>query len=153
MARFNLNRDRLSPATRQLARRTASTAVTNPFESIVVRALETYQAFDEAIALIEDFPEPAQAAQRPMPAGGGVGMAATEAPRGLLFHRYEVDDDGLIRAPTSCRPRRRTSSPSRTICATWSRTTSTCRMTPDLALRAGDPQLRSLHLLRDPLSV
>jgi sulfhydrogenase subunit alpha len=96
MARFNLNRDRLAPATRQLAAAHGfDRSVTNPFESIVVRALETYQAFDEAIALIEAFPEPVRAAQA-LPAGGGVGMAATEAPRGLLFHRYEVDDDGLI---------------------------------------------------------
>ena len=26
----------------------------------------------------------------------GVGYGATEAPRGLLYHRYELDDDGTI---------------------------------------------------------
>ena len=97
MARFNLNRDRLSAATRELAAAHGfDRPVTNAFESIVVRALEVHQAFDEAIALIEEFEQPALAAH-PLPAAGGVGMAATEAPRGLLFHRYEVDDDGLIR--------------------------------------------------------
>jgi coenzyme F420-reducing hydrogenase alpha subunit len=97
MARFNLNRDRLSKATRQLAAAHGfDRLVSNPFESIVVRALETHQAFDEAIALIEDFLEPAQAAAV-LPARGGVAMAATEAPRGLLFHRYEVDEEGFVR--------------------------------------------------------
>ena len=61
----------------------------------MVRALEVFQAFDEAIRLIDDFIVPARAAEV-VPAGGGVGMAATEAPRGLLFHRYEVGEDGLI---------------------------------------------------------
>lgn len=96
MARYNLNRDRLSAATRRLAVDVGfDRVVDNAFESIVVRALEVFQAFDEAISLIENFVTPAQAAV-PVPAGGGVAMAATEAPRGLLFHRYEVADDGLI---------------------------------------------------------
>jgi coenzyme F420-reducing hydrogenase alpha subunit len=96
MARYNINRDRLSDATQTLAVDVGfDRVVDNPFESIVVRALEVFQAFDEAISLIEDFVTPAQAAVA-VPAGGGVGMAATEAPRGLLFHRYEVDDNGLI---------------------------------------------------------
>jgi coenzyme F420-reducing hydrogenase alpha subunit len=104
MARFNLNRDRLSPATRELAVACGfDRPVDNAFESIVVRALEVFQAFDEAIALIEDFVEPAQPAHS-LPAGGGVGMAATEAPRGLLFHRYEVDADGLIQRATIVPP-------------------------------------------------
>ncbi len=97
LARYNLNRDRLSPGTRRVAAAYGfDRAVTNPFESIVVRALETYQVFDEAIALITDFPEPGSAAQ-PLPGVSGVGRAATEAPRGILFHEYEVDEQGMIR--------------------------------------------------------
>ena len=96
MARYNLNRDRLSSATRKLACEVGfDRTIDNAFESIVVRALEVFQAFEEAIELIENMVVPARAAEV-VPAGGGVGMAATEAPRGLLFHRYEVGDDGLI---------------------------------------------------------
>ena len=32
----------------------------------------------------------------PVPEGGGVGTGATEAPRGLLFHRYRIDQEGSI---------------------------------------------------------
>jgi coenzyme F420-reducing hydrogenase alpha subunit len=104
MARFNLNRDRLAPATRELAAAHGfDRAVRNPFESIVVRALETFQAFDEAIGLIEEFPE-GDSACEPVPRGGGVAMAATEAPRGLLFHHYVVDDEGLIQHATIIPP-------------------------------------------------
>lgn len=104
MARYNLNRDRLSAATRSLAGASGfDRPVDNPFESIVVRALEVFQAFDEAIRLIEDFAPP-QGAAAELPAGGGVAIAATEAPRGLLFHRYEVGDDGFIRHATIIPP-------------------------------------------------
>ena len=97
MARYNLCRDLLSEDCRALAREAGfDREIDNPFESVVVRALEVFHAFDEAIRLIEDFQAPARAAA-PVPQGGGVGMAATEAPRGLLFHRYEIDAQGLIR--------------------------------------------------------
>jgi sulfhydrogenase subunit alpha len=33
-----------------------------------------------------------------VPARPGVGHGVSEAPRGLLYHRYEIDDGGLIRA-------------------------------------------------------
>jgi coenzyme F420-reducing hydrogenase alpha subunit len=32
----------------------------------------------------------------PCPPRAGVGYGATEAPRGTLFHRYELDDEGCI---------------------------------------------------------
>lgn len=96
MARYNLNRQQLSPATRELAADAGvDQVVNNPFKSIVIRALEVFYAFDEAIALIENYQPPASAAEE-LPHGGGIGMAATEAPRGLLFHRYEIDAQGLI---------------------------------------------------------
>lgn len=96
LARYNQCRQSLSAATRELATATGfDRAIDNPFESIVVRALEVFYAFDEAIRLIQDYVEPEQAAIS-LPNKAGVGMAATEAPRGLLFHRYEVDEEGLI---------------------------------------------------------
>ncbi len=98
MARYNLCRDKLSPATRQLASAAGfDRTVDNAFESVVIRSLEVFYAFDEAIRLIEEFVEPAQAAVA-LPQRAGVGMAVTEAPRGLLFHRYEVDEEGLIKS-------------------------------------------------------
>ena len=97
MARYNLCRDKLSPATRQLASAAGfDREVDNAFESVVIRSLEVFYAFDEAISLIEEFVAPAQASVT-LPKRPGIGMAATEAPRGLLFHRYEIDEEGLIK--------------------------------------------------------
>ena len=47
--------------------------------------------------MIADY-EPPDPAATPLTPAAGVGTGATEAPRGLLFHRYEIGDDGAIRA-------------------------------------------------------
>ncbi|MFO7959805.1 MAG: Ni/Fe hydrogenase subunit alpha [Nitriliruptoraceae bacterium] len=95
-ARFNLNADRLPQAIAELAAEVGcAEAVTNPFRSIVVRAIETAYAFDEALRLIEAYERPAEPAVAIEPVAG-TGHGATEAPRGILYHRYTLDDDGLI---------------------------------------------------------
>ena len=69
----------------------------NPFRSIVVRAVEVVYAVEEALRIIDAYERP----QKPftdVPARPGVGHGVSEAPRGLLYHRYEIDDGGLIRA-------------------------------------------------------
>ncbi|QKT11645.1 Ni/Fe hydrogenase subunit alpha [Rhodococcus sp. W8901] len=95
LARFTLNSDHLSP----LAGRAATAAglgdeCRNPYRSIVVRAVEVLYAVEEALRLIEEYerPEPAVA----MEARPGVGHGVSEAPRGLLYHRYRIGDDALI---------------------------------------------------------
>ena len=67
----------------------------NPFQSIVVRAVELVQACDEALAIIEGYEQPDAPAVEVDPRCA-VGHGATEAPRGLLYHRYEIDQDGTI---------------------------------------------------------
>jgi coenzyme F420-reducing hydrogenase alpha subunit len=96
MARYNLCREQLSAEARTLAAEVGLLReVNNPFESIMVRSLETFYAFDEAIRLIEGWqPDGPSFVEAPFKAGAGA--AATEAPRGLLFHKYEVDDKGMI---------------------------------------------------------
>ncbi len=69
----------------------------NPFRSIVVRAVELVQALEEAQQLVHSY-RPFAPAAVPVPARAGVGYGATEAPRGTLFHRYEIDDEGRIAA-------------------------------------------------------
>ena len=97
LARYNLNFEQLAPIAREAALAAGLTRrCTNPFRSIVVRAVEVLHACDEALRLIERY-EPPQQAARPCEPRAGVGMAATEAPRGLLYHRYELDPDGTIR--------------------------------------------------------
>jgi coenzyme F420-reducing hydrogenase alpha subunit len=65
------------------------------FRSIVVRGVELVYACDEALRLIAEYEEPDAPAAQVEPRAG-VGHGATEAPRGLLYHRYELDSEGTI---------------------------------------------------------
>lgn len=104
LARYSLNSARLSPIARQAAADAGlGDECRNPFRSIVVRAVEVVYAIEEALRIIANYERP----QRPfveVPARAGVGHGVTEAPRGLLYQRYEIDDDGLIRATTITSP-------------------------------------------------
>jgi len=95
-ARYTLNRQWLSP----LALEAADAAglggdCRNPYRSILVRAVETVYALDEAIRLIDRYEPPARPFAE-VPPRQAVGYGATEAPRGILFHRYGLDADGLL---------------------------------------------------------
>src|SRR5579885_2865823 len=96
LARYSLNFDRLSPLAQQAARDAGLEPVSNnPYRSIVVRAVEVLYACDEALRIIAAYEEP----ERPFVAAeprAGVGFGATEAPRGLLYHRYRLASDGTI---------------------------------------------------------
>jgi coenzyme F420-reducing hydrogenase alpha subunit len=96
MARYSLNFDRLPPHVQQTARdANLSPVCRNPFQSIVVRAVEVVYAVDEALRIIAAYDPPAQAAVQ-AEAGEGLGVGCTEAPRGILFHRYRLNADGTI---------------------------------------------------------
>jgi sulfhydrogenase subunit alpha len=96
LARYNLNFDSLSPLAQETAREIGlSRHCRNPYRSIMVRAIETLYACDEALRVIESYDEPDQPHVAVEP-HSGVGYAATEAPRGMLYHRYRLDDKGLI---------------------------------------------------------
>jgi sulfhydrogenase subunit alpha len=96
LARYAIGSHALSPTAREVAGATGLGAVCrNPFRSIVVRAVELVYAIDEALRLIESY-EPPEESFVEVSARPGVGHGATEAPRGLLYHRYEIDERGLI---------------------------------------------------------
>lgn len=96
MARFNLCFDTLSPLAKELAREAGlEGGCRNPFQSIVVRSIEVLYAFDEAIRVIENWQKPDKPFVEVEPRAGE-GMAATEAPRGMLYHRYKIDESGAI---------------------------------------------------------
>ncbi len=97
LARYNLNFDKLSPLAKQAAKEAkAEPPILNPFKSIIARSVETLYACDEAIRIIENYEPPEKAAVdydvRP-----GFGFGCTEAPRGILYHRYLIGDNGLIK--------------------------------------------------------
>jgi coenzyme F420-reducing hydrogenase alpha subunit len=96
LARFALSFDRLGPAARGAAADAGlSPDERNPFRSIVVRSVELVEACDEALRLIDEYEEP-DAPAVPVEPRAGVGHGCTEAPRGILWHRYEIDDQGTI---------------------------------------------------------
>ncbi len=96
LARFNLNFEKLP----EIARNAATGAglrppVRNLFRSIIVRAVELVFACAEALRIIAEY-EPPASPRVDTPNRRGVGQAITEAPRGILYHRYAVDENGFI---------------------------------------------------------
>lgn len=97
LARFVLNHERLRPRAAEAAAAVGLTpACRNPFRSILVRGVEVVHALEEAIAIVDGYVPPAVSAIE-VAARSARGMAITEAPRGILYHRYDVDDGGLVR--------------------------------------------------------
>jgi len=96
LARYNVNFDRLSPLAQEAARAAGPGPVCkNPFQSIIVRSVEILYAFDEALRIIEQYEPPDRAAVELQPCAA-TGWACTEAPRGTLYHRYKLAEDGRI---------------------------------------------------------
>ncbi|HTK95631.1 MAG TPA: Ni/Fe hydrogenase subunit alpha [Terriglobales bacterium] len=96
MARFNLNYDKLPAVARQAAESVGlKPPVKNPFRSILVRAVELVFACEEALRVIHEYQRPAEPRIEAVPRAA-TGMAATEAPRGLLYHRYGLDARGMV---------------------------------------------------------
>ncbi|GAA2348453.1 nickel-dependent hydrogenase large subunit [Streptomyces kunmingensis] len=101
LARYAINGRSLSPTALEAAQAAGlgdprkGAVCRNPFRSILVRAVETVYAVDEALRIIDGYEQPA----RPnvdVPPRAGIGHGATEAPRGLLYHRYALAADGTV---------------------------------------------------------
>jgi sulfhydrogenase subunit alpha len=95
-ARYSLNFDKLPKIAQEAAREAGlGTTCNNPFKSIIVRAVETLFACEEAIRIIGNYEMPDAPFMEVAPRAG-IGHGASEAPRGLLYHRYQIDDEGVI---------------------------------------------------------
>jgi len=96
LARVNLNHDRLPAATRNILQKTGIRFPSNNmFHSIVARAVEIHFALLEAIRLLKSYAEPDTAYSEVTPRAG-TGYGCTEAPRGMLWHKYTTDSKGNI---------------------------------------------------------
>ncbi|MBW9248033.1 MAG: Ni/Fe hydrogenase subunit alpha [Acidithiobacillus ferriphilus] len=96
LARLNLNLDRLhTPVREALGRTGIAFPSRNMFHSIVARAAEIHYALLEASRLLEDYTEP-EAPFVPAVPRSGIAYGCTEAPRGLLWHRYDLDAAGQV---------------------------------------------------------
>jgi len=96
LARFNLNFDQLHPVAKQVALEIGlHPPVKNPFRSIAVRAIELVFACAEALRIITEYEPPPEPRVQAVPRSA-VGQAITEAPRGILYHRYALDEEGMV---------------------------------------------------------
>jgi coenzyme F420-reducing hydrogenase alpha subunit len=97
LARLHLKSDKLSPLARGIAGEVGLRLPDpNPFHNNLAQAVEIVHCMETCAEALEGMdPKP----ERPVPpARGGFGGALTEAPRGLLYHAYEVDRRGIVRA-------------------------------------------------------
>jgi sulfhydrogenase subunit alpha len=96
MARYNLNFERLSELARQAAEDAGlGSRCRNPFKSIIIRSVEILYACDEALRIIAEYEPPERPAVEAKPRAA-TGSACTEAPRGILYHRYRMNEQGTI---------------------------------------------------------
>jgi sulfhydrogenase subunit alpha len=96
LARLNLNHAQLLPHARQaLEENKIGFPLTNPYKSLIARAVELIQAYEEAIELVKGY-RPEGPAHAELQLKAGEGMGASQAPRGLLYHRYKIDAGGLV---------------------------------------------------------
>lgn len=96
LARIALNRDRLSPHARRVADEIAfEHPCRNPYKSLIARGLELIHAYEEALQILSDY-SPPRAPRVSYTPRVGEGAAATEAPRGMLYHRYRINQQGMI---------------------------------------------------------
>ncbi|MFP3867848.1 MAG: Ni/Fe hydrogenase subunit alpha [Desulfobacteraceae bacterium] len=96
LARYNNNLDLLPPSVQAAAQEAGLPSFCrNPFQSIIVRSVEILYACEEALRIIDQYEMPDRPYVDAEPRAG-VGWGITEAPRGSLYHRYQIDDQGVI---------------------------------------------------------
>jgi coenzyme F420-reducing hydrogenase alpha subunit len=106
LARFNLNRDKFSENTLALIKEVhLENGTNNPFRSLIIRMIETFHAIETSLEMLNEYDHPGDVKDNVEPRAGK-GEAVTEAPRGILYHGYEIDERGdilkaRIVAPTS----------------------------------------------------
>lgn len=107
LARFNLNYEKLHPKAKEDARALGiKPGCINPFMNTVAQMVESVHCLNEAVSIVHDLKNMGinhneeivvglnEGSRIPVKAGNGVG--AVEAPRGTLFHNYEIDEKGII---------------------------------------------------------
>jgi coenzyme F420-reducing hydrogenase alpha subunit len=107
LARFNLNAEKLYPGAKEVAKLFGlKPKCINPYLNIVAQVIEGVHCFEHAISILEDLKNKplnydeeivvGLNEQRTIPVKAGNGVGVTEVPRGILFHNYETDENGII---------------------------------------------------------
>jgi sulfhydrogenase subunit alpha len=96
LARLNLNHEQLLPlAKKALKDNKIKLPIINPYQSLIARAVELVHFYEEAIQLIQAY-APKGPPHLTLKLKAGEGAGASEAPRGLLYHRYKIDNQGRV---------------------------------------------------------
>jgi sulfhydrogenase subunit alpha len=104
LSRLNLNRQRLPS---EILSAMDDSGISPPLKNlrmgIVARSIELAYAFFEASRLIRGYERPDRSYEE-FEHSAGAAVWATEAPRGILIHRYEMDEKGHVKAATIIPP-------------------------------------------------
>jgi sulfhydrogenase subunit alpha len=106
LARLNLNHGQIPDSILALASQVGIQFPSrNMFHSIVARAIEINYALEEAIRILSEY-TPTSQPYVTSTITAGTGFGCSEAPRGILWHRYTIDAQGdvtnaVIIPPTS----------------------------------------------------
>ncbi|MCA9120261.1 MAG: Ni/Fe hydrogenase subunit alpha [Planctomycetaceae bacterium] len=97
LSRVNLCLEQLLPTARREAEACGIVWPSrNNFHSIVARGVELIEAFEEAVQIVSLYNAEPGVSRIEFAPRAAEACHATEAPRGLIYHRYRIDDDGLI---------------------------------------------------------
>ncbi len=99
LARFNNNYEQLHPRAKAAAEELGmKPVVTNPFLNTAAQAVEMVHCVEDAIDIIDELVDRGlkEEPRYQFQGKGGEGVGSCDVPRGILFHNYVIDDDGLI---------------------------------------------------------
>lgn len=104
LARMNLNFAQLPATVQALAQELGIRFPShNMFMNVVARALECYLAIEDSLRILRAYQLPMRPFVEVTPRAG-VGHHCTEAPRGMIYHRFELDNDGRVKFATMIPP-------------------------------------------------
>jgi coenzyme F420-reducing hydrogenase alpha subunit len=97
LARFNVNYDQLHPEAKKVAEALGLAPIcTNPYMNSVAQVVECVHSVYESVRLIDELLAEGIADEGLVqPTRFGSGVSAVEVPRGILYHDYSYDENGL----------------------------------------------------------
>ncbi len=98
LARYNINHDQLLPRAKKAAGELGLSAPChNPFMITVAQVVESVHAIEDSIKLIDQIlARGLEEENNQVKVQEGRGIGAVEAPRGILFHDYTYDENGIL---------------------------------------------------------
>jgi sulfhydrogenase subunit alpha len=98
LARFNNNYDQLHPRAKEAAAKLGmKPIVTNTFLNSAAQAVEMVHCIEDSILIIDELLTRGIQAEEPpvVDVQAGEGTGSCDVPRGILFHNYVYDEDGI----------------------------------------------------------